>query len=69
MSRYPLQFQFRMEMIMDYHLAKEQSGMEDKGKKSQGTNNLNKFKDKTQTGFLQVRIGTVNMIENFSSLF
>lgn len=54
---------------MDHHLAKEQSGMEDKGKKSQGTNNLNKFKDKTQTGFLQVRIGTVNMIENFSSLF
>lgn len=36
---------------MDYHLAKEQSGMEEE-RKTQGRNNLNKFKDKTQKGYL-----------------
>lgn len=51
MSRCPLQFHFRMEVSMDYHPAKEQSGMEEE-KKIQGTSNLNKFKDKTQPGYL-----------------
>lgn len=36
MSKYPLQFQFRMEVSMDYHLAKEQSGMEKEKKNPKG---------------------------------